>query len=112
MFLGITRRQNTPKPDAKISGLEEVRKKQRSSGQEQTGGAETALGSGEKVPTLHDPDQATVHHALHCLTQATSEDDQSVTSCVPAISTRFQNRDDDSVFKGMRHQVLRPHAVV
>jgi hypothetical protein len=56
--------------------------------------SEPALGPGEKVSVLQDQDVTPVEHVLHCLTQA----DLSETSCLQAISTRFQNRDDDSFY--------------
>jgi hypothetical protein len=70
-----------------------------------------ALGSGEKVSALQDPEEATVRHALHCFTYAISEADRSVTGCLRAIYTRFQNRDDDSFFPHIPHYALRPYAV-
>jgi hypothetical protein len=73
----------------------------------------SALGSGEKVSALQDPDETTVHHALHCLKAATGEADRSVSTCLRAIATRLQNKDDDSFFfPGTRHQALGPYAVV
>jgi hypothetical protein len=71
-----------------------------------------ALGPGEKVSGLQDPEEATVHHALHCLTQATNEADRSVSSCVRAICNRLQNKDEDGFFPAIRHQALRQYAVV
>jgi hypothetical protein len=43
--------------------------------------SESTLGIGEKFSTLQDPDKTPVYHALHCLAQATSEADRSVTTC-------------------------------
>jgi hypothetical protein len=54
----------------------------------------STLGIQKKVSALQDPDKMMVYHMLHCLTQATSEADGSVTSCQGAVSTRFQNRDN------------------
>jgi hypothetical protein len=68
-----------------------------------------ALGSGEKVSALQDPDEAMVHPALQCLTKATSEADRAITGCLRAISARFRNRDDDSFFLGIWHEILRTY---
>jgi hypothetical protein len=70
------------------------------------------MGPGEKVSALQDPDETPVHHALHYLTQATSEAELSVSSCLRAISATLQNRDDGSFFPGVRQQALHPQAVV
>jgi hypothetical protein len=56
----------------------------------------STLGIGEKVSALQDPDKMMVHHVLHCLTQATSKADLSVTRCQRAVSIRFWNNDYSS----------------
>jgi hypothetical protein len=66
----------------------------------------SALGSGGKFAGLQNPDKTTVHHALHCLTQATRATDRSADICLRAVSTRFQNGDGDSFFPAIRHQAL------
>jgi hypothetical protein len=63
--------------------------------------SESTLGIGEKVLTLQDPDKTAVYHALHCLAHATSEADQSVTTCQGAVFAGFQNRDYSSFSPGI-----------
>jgi hypothetical protein len=63
--------------------------------------SESTLGIGEKVSTLQDPDKMVVYHALHCLAQATSEADWSVTTCQGAVFARFSNRDYGSLSPGI-----------
>lgn len=73
---------------------------------------EPDLGPREKFSALQDPDDMTVHPALDSLTQTTSKADRSATSCLRESSTRFQNRDDDRLLPGIRHQALRLYPVV
>lgn len=72
----------------------------------------STLGIAEMVSALQKPVEMTVHHANHCLTQATHKAHQSVMSWREAVSTRFCNRDYNSFSPGIWHQALCPYMIV